>query len=61
MAEIEINVMGRECLGNKIGNEDLLKQRLRIWTEQRNKEEKKIHWGFTRQDADKKLSKHYAP
>jgi len=61
MAEIEINVMGRECLGNKIGSDQLLKQRLQAWTEQRNNEEKQIHWGFTRQDADKKLSKHYAP
>lgn len=61
MAEIEINVMARECIGNKIGNDLLLKQRLRAWTDQRNKEQKKIHWTFTRQKADAKLSKYYAP
>lgn len=59
MAEIEINVMGKECLPDKIGTEHLLKQHLQAWTSQRNKEEKKIHWTFTRQDADNKLSKHY--
>lgn len=59
MAEIEINVMGKECLPDKIGSEELLKQQLEPWTTQRNKEEKKIHWTFTKQDADKKLSKHY--
>lgn len=61
MAEIEINVMGRECLGRKIGNEKLLKQQINSWTKDRNKQLKKIVWKFTKQDADEKLSKHYAP
>lgn len=61
MAEIEINMMDRECLGKRIGSEKLLKQRLQFWTNERNKEKKKIKWTFTKQDADKKLSKHYAP
>lgn len=59
MAEIEINVMGKECLPDKIGTEHILKQQLQAWTSQRNKEKKKIHWTFTRQDADAKLSNHY--
>ncbi len=61
MAEIEINIMERECLGKKIGSEKLLKQRIKAWAKERNKEKKKINWTFTRQDADRKLSKHYAP
>lgn len=61
MAEIEINMMERECLGKKIGNEKLLKQRIQAWTKGRNNEKKKIYWTFTKQDADRKLSKHYAP
>lgn len=61
MAEIEINIMDRECLGKRIGSEGLMKQRLRPWTEERNREKKTINWTFTKQDADKKLSKHYAP
>jgi len=59
MAEIEINVMGKECLPDKIGTEDLLRKQLKPWTTQRNKDKKKIHWTFTKQDADKKLSNHY--
>lgn len=61
MAEIEINMMDRECLGQRIGSEELLEQRLRPWTAERNTERKKINWTFTKQDADRKLSKHYAP
>ena len=61
MAEIEINVMDRECLGEKTGNEKLLKQQIKSWVKERNKLKKKILWKFTKQDADKKLSKHYAP
>lgn len=59
MAEIEINVMERQCLPDKIGPEYLLKQQIQAWASPRNKEKKKIHWTFTRQDADNKLSKHY--
>lgn len=61
MAEIEINVMDRECLGRKIGNENLLKQQITSWTKERNKLQKQIIWKFTKQHADNKLSKHYAP
>jgi hypothetical protein len=53
--------MDRECLGVRIGNEELLKKRLSPWVKERNGEKKKIQWKFTKQDADKKLSKHYAP
>ena len=61
MAEIEINLMDRECLGEKIGNEKLLKRQLKSWSKERNKLKKKIIWKFTRQHADNKLAKHYAP
>lgn len=61
MAEIEINVMDRECLGGKIGSENLLKQQIKSWTKERNALRKQIIWKFTKQHADKKLSKHYAP
>jgi hypothetical protein len=61
MAEIEINIMSRECLGSRIGNEHLLKQQIKSWAKERNKLRKQIIWKFTKQDADKKLSAHYAP
>jgi hypothetical protein len=60
MAEIEINVMGQECLGTRrFPQERVLAQELRTWERERNKNKSKIVWKFTRQDADAKLSKHY--
>lgn len=59
MAEIEINIMQRECLDRKIGQDDMLKTEIRLWSKQRNKQKKKIFWSFTKKDADKKLSKYY--
>jgi hypothetical protein len=59
MAEIEINMMDRECLDRRIGDASVLEREIACWSKQRNKEKKKIQWSFTRKDADKKLSKYY--
>ena len=59
MAEIEINIMDRECLARRIGQEAVLKCEINHWSQQRNKEQKKINWSFTKKDADRKLSKYY--
>lgn len=59
MAEIEINIMDRQCTGGRIANIKQLKSDLLIWSKKRNKNQCKIQWKFTRQDADKKLSRHY--
>jgi DDE superfamily endonuclease len=59
MAEIEINMMDRECLARRIGDATELEREIACWAQQRNKAKKKIQWSFTRKDADKKLSKYY--
>lgn len=59
MAEIEINMMDRECLSRRIGKVDLLKKEVECWARQRNNARKKINWSFTKKQADRKLSKHY--
>lgn len=59
MAEIEINMMDRECLNRRIGSGDLLESEIKCWTSQRNNESRKIHWSFTKKQADIKLSKYY--
>ncbi|MEJ0057281.1 MAG: transposase [Bacteroidota bacterium] len=59
MAEIEINMMDRECLNRRIGQADLLVSEIECWTRERNKASKKINWSFTRKQADKKMSKYY--
>lgn len=59
MAEIEINVMDRQCTGGRIPDRNTLKKNLKVWSNDRNKNRCKINWTFTRKDAGKKLSKHY--
>jgi hypothetical protein len=59
MAEIEINIMDKECLGRNIGNRKELEKELETWCDQNNKEKRKIYWSFTKEIADKKLSKYY--
>jgi hypothetical protein len=59
MAEIEINMMDRECLSRRIGQADVLESEINHWSKERNRIKKKIKWSFTKQDADRKLSKHY--
>jgi hypothetical protein len=58
-AEIEINVMDIECTGRRIGDRETLAQEVVAWTKRRNDQEKKIDWKFTKEKADKKLSKYY--
>jgi len=59
MAEIEINMLDRECLSQRIGDEAKLENQISAWEKQRNIEQKRISWSFTKQDADHKLSKYY--
>jgi hypothetical protein len=59
MAEIEINIMDRQCTGGRIAGKEQLESAVLVWAKERNDLHKKIEWKFTRQDADKKLSKHY--
>lgn len=59
IAEIEINVLDVECTGRRMGNKEFLTKELDVWEKRRNQQKKKIDWKFTKQDADKKLSKYY--
>ena len=60
-AEIEINVMDIECTGRRIGDMGTLIHEVAAWTKRRNEYKSKINWKFTREIADKKMSKYYAP
>ncbi len=59
MAELEINVMDRQCTGGRVESKEEMKMKVDAWVRKRNKDKKKIKWTFTRQEADKKLRKHY--
>jgi len=60
-AEIEINVMDIECTGRRIGDMETLAREVAAWNKRRNDGKKEIDWKFTREIADKKLSKYYVP
>ncbi len=59
MAEIEIGILSRQCLDRRIESRELLQSEVDAWQEARNAEERTIEWKFTRQDADRKLGRHY--
>jgi hypothetical protein len=59
VAEIEINVMDIECTGRQVGDMETLDREVNAWTEKRNEQKKIINWKFTREKADKKMSKYY--
>ena len=59
MAEIEIGILERQCLGRRIGEETLLRSEVLAWEQGRNQARCRIEWKFTRQDTDQKLSRHY--
>lgn len=59
MAEIEISILERQCLGKRMKDETMLKKEVSAWQNRRNRAKKKIEWKFTKQDADRKLEKYY--
>jgi DDE superfamily endonuclease len=61
MAEIEIGILARQCLGERIPDQDTLRNQINAWQLDRNEQKKTIEWTFTRQEADLKLSRHYVP
>lgn len=61
MAEIEIGIMDRQCTGQRIATAELLQAEVQSWQQKRNAERRGIMWTFTRQDADRKLHRHYVP
>lgn len=59
MAEIEIGILDKQCLNERMATEEKLVSEVAAWQKRRNQQRKTIDWSFTRHDADKKLGKHY--
>ncbi|MEM9686318.1 MAG: transposase [Bacteroidota bacterium] len=55
MAEIELNVLNRKCLGRRIDNIEMVKEQVQAWCKSRNNKNAKINWQFTTSDARVKL------
>ncbi len=59
MAEIEIGILDRQCLDRRLPERTLLAAEVVAWEQRRNAEHRCIAWTFTRQDADRKMNRHY--
>ncbi len=59
MAEIELSVLGRQCLNRRIPNPDVLRDEIAAWQAQRNEAAVRANWQFTTADARIKLKKLY--
>ena len=55
IAEIELNVMTRQCLSRRIGSLELLTAELAAWEQKRNSQASKVNWHFRTKDAREKL------
>ena len=59
IAEIELSVMSKQCLGKRISDIDLLNNSLSIWESDRNVAQKGVDWQFTTADARVNLKRLY--
>lgn len=59
MAECELSVLEKQCLGERIGDEPTLRASVSAWNAERNNRSKKIDWQFETADARIKLRRLY--
>ncbi len=59
MAEIELGILGRQCLSRRIDNIDDLRREVAAWETDRDAAGTKANWQFTTADARIKLRKLY--
>ena len=59
MAEIEISIVSRQCLKQRIGDQAQLRQETQAWSAKRNEQKAKIHWCFDVHQARTKLARLY--
>lgn len=59
MAEIEISVLSRQCLGRRIPDRETMASEVAAWQERRNAAAKPVNWRFRTEDARIKLKSLY--
>jgi hypothetical protein len=59
MAEIELSVLGRQCLAQRLPNKERLTDEAAAWEARRNQHSVRIDWRFTTTDARIKLKRLY--
>ncbi len=60
MAEIEIAILSKQCLGRRLPDDERLQQEVAAWETKQNAQQATVHWQFTTTDARTKL-KHLYP
>lgn len=59
MAEIEISVLGGQCLKRRISSKEVLERETAAYVSERNARGAKVLWGFSVQDARTKMKRVY--
>jgi len=59
MAELELNVLTRQCLGRRIEAKSILIEEIAAWEDDRNATQTGVDWQFTTADARVKLKRLY--
>jgi len=59
MAELELSVLQRQCLRQRLPNQGAMAREARAWARRRNDQTKRIDWQFTTTDARTKLRRLY--
>jgi hypothetical protein len=60
MAEIELAVLGQQCLDRRLADQATLQREVEAWQAARNASDRGVDWRFTSEDARIKL-KHLYP
>ena len=60
MAEIELSVLGRQCLSRRIPDFDTLTTEVAAWETTRNTGSVRVQWQFTTTEARVKLKRLYS-
>lgn len=59
MAEIELSILARQCLSDRMSSMDFVAKQVHVWQTERNQAQIKINWRFTTDDARIKLKRLY--
>ena len=59
VAESELSVLTRQCLGRRIAEQDTVATEATAWSSQRNEEQVGVDWHFTTEDARIRLKRLY--
>jgi hypothetical protein len=59
MAELELSVLARQCLQERMGTQSNLERHVQAWQNRRNHTANRVNWHFTTQDARTKLKRLY--